>query len=149
MTLLFEDFRRVGLVGKVVQDARHPVPDVVDRGFQVAVEIKLHRHFGNPVAADGIDGADALDPADGVFDDLGHAGFDNRCGRTGICCFDGDHRRVDIRVFPHRKSFETDEAAHYQQQAEDRRQYRASNGYIGKDHGATRDCGRLCQFRPR
>ena len=113
-----EYLRRIRFVRQVVQDAGNTVPDVIDRSLYVPIEVKFHRNVRDSITAFGINGANAFDSADRIFNQLGHACLDDRSGRTGVTRFHGDYRRIDIRILPDRQTSETDNTEHYQQQAQ-------------------------------
>ncbi len=82
-------------------------------------------------AISGIEGIRSIDSTNGVFNDLGDAGFHHRRGRSGVSRLNRYHWRINVRVLPNRQSSETDHAEHHQQQTENRCQNRPLYGNVG------------------
>ena len=77
------------------------------------------------LAADRGDVVDALDAGERVFQHLGDLGLDDRGAGAGIGRLDGDHRRVDVRVFAHAQAVVGDEADEHEHEAQHRGEDRA------------------------
>ncbi len=90
------DLRRIGLFRQRADDAPDPIPDVVGRFIDVAIEIELHRDLRALVRAGRTQLVDVLDAGDAVFDRLGDLVLDDLRRGAAIPGLDGDHRCGDV-----------------------------------------------------
>ena len=119
------DDRLLDLVGQAPAHAPDPVAHIGRGIIRIAVELEADGDLARFLAADRGDVVDALDAGERVFQHLGDLGLDDRGARAGIGRLDGDHRRVDGRVFAHAQAVVGDEADEHQHEAQHRGEDRA------------------------
>ncbi len=126
--------RRIGFFRQAVEHAADRRTHVVGGGLDIAGQVELDADVGAAVAAARLDGVDALDAGERVFQDLGHAGFDHRGRGAGIGHFHRHHRRIDRRQFAQGQPRERHHAEHDQQQAQHGGEDGALDGDVGEVH---------------
>ena len=130
-----QDRLRVGLAlldDRLLDLVRQPPAHAADavahvrRGIiRIAVELEADRDLARFLAADRGDVVDAFDAGERVFQHLGDLRLDDRGAGAGIGRLDGDHRRVDGRVFAHAQAVIGDEADEHEHEAQHRGEDRA------------------------
>ena len=119
------DDRLLDLIWKAPAHTPDPVAHVRGGIVRIAVELEAHRDLAQFLAADRGDVIDAFDAGERVFQNLGDLGLDDRGAGAGIGRLDGDHRRVDGRIFAHAQAVVGDEADEHEHEAQHRGEDRA------------------------
>ena len=133
----FLDFRRIGLLGEVVENGGDAVADVVRCGVDVAVGAEGDGDFRAAVFAGGFDEVDAFDAGDAFLDGFGDAGLDDIGRSSAVGGFHRDDGRVDVRKLAQGQALEGDHAEGDEQEREDGGEDRALDGKVGEQHQST------------
>ena len=119
------DDRLLDLIWKTPSHAPDAISHVSCRIIRIAVELEADRDLARFLAADRGDVVDAFDAGERVFQHLGDLRLDDRGAGAGISRLDGDHGRVDGRVFAHAQAVIGDEADEHEHEAQHRGEDRA------------------------
>lgn len=86
---------------QIAQAAAHPVAHVVGCGLQVNVQFEFHGDGASAIGTHTCKVADAGDAVDLLFEYLSDLALHDIGVRTHVVGSDGDHRRINARVFAH------------------------------------------------
>ncbi len=125
----FVDGRR-----QLLADAGDAVADVGCRGIDFAVGQEGNRNLADFLPAVGLDGLDAFDAGQGIFQRLRYRAFDHLRRRPLVHRAHRDNGRVDVRIFAHGHARIRQESHEYDDQAHHRGQDRPLDRNFGENH---------------
>ena len=128
------DLGRIGLLGQVAGETRHPVADVVRGLVDVSLRSELEVDARAPVGALRGDLGDPLDTSDAVLDDLGDLGLDDVGRGSEVFGLDGHDRRLDVGQLADGQPRRGEQTEYDQQQADHRRQHGAAHREFRQSH---------------